>query len=246
MSVEISGFEEFIANEVYVAEDYLGGYWEKHRTNAVLLPKRYRLPDEDRIFGFIRQKAENLGNVRKLSQVRDKNQGRAFDTVERVLLEIPYEMMYSLLNGGEEFRDALGWDLYLPKSGSMEKMDLTFGVLPKRINYQMFTDAAQFHNMLLDDELYKKGMGELWTLSILLTPKGALPSQADVETLLRHRTVESETLWIDDPGYDISELINIIRQVYRAFNLKEKIRKIPDASDYMLEEIAIDILSGFL
>ena len=230
--VSFRPYEELIPGKLYFNAD--------SESTKLLFIEQYQEPTEQAIVECVRTTAQQLYEGRPSPQMNPLELMQGLDLakiagsmLEEKIREIPDEAIGEIIEGNEPMIAHLMKHIELPsyvKDGARRALNFSFGTVPLSV------DAIR-----LADSVYGQGayIGLLKAadtkVGFSLTPEGNLPARADVDFLLRCKTMYSDVVRVafdaQRVNYDSIRIQPIIDILYQNLTTPENISQLHDSSD---------------
>src|SRR3989344_133161 len=252
MTIELPGYTADFANQVY-SRSYTGD--SKATTSDgkvvdltdVLLLTHYKKPSEQDVVEFIRRKAEDVRGSAMLVGPRGERLSSGKNIVEEAIKALPIQMQVDLQTGDEKLYDfikkyATAYPL-LEGEARSQYLVVDYGLLPTEVieaNHKTGkVDGINWYRAAFaHDQFQAVGLGLQWQAKILY--EGRLPSQQDMDILLKHSTNDSQTFTINKKPYDSEAVRAVLRSIYAAMeNNSDGLAELQDGSAEALQAVAL-------
>ena len=240
-TITLPGFETVCPNQVYAqASEHQPPKGHGYRLIDFLLLSRFTLPTEQEVTDRIESVARKMMKHAEIAEMKPVSEEflRNRTPLEIALMDLPVEVLRNMSKGDialdccwSEFDTRMH---YL--SASMGTIDSE--TLKKNGKDRYINGPEWYHTAFKKQELIDAGIGEKYTIDILLTD-GALPAKNEIEMLLRHRVSASETLMISTDMYPVEEARGIITALYAALPGSERLLFVPDRTEQEIDKYAL-------
>lgn len=251
MAIQLPGYEEIFANEVYGRNV---GFTPEREGNGkqdvlreVILLNRYTEASEDQVVEYLRQKTEEVESTAALILPSGvESEGK--NILESALIALPPTARRHIRTG---FDDCIRFVRQNTPAPYIEEGELPdkfiyvgYGLIPletiKANEERGNVEKAGWYRAALSHEpLIRAGMGERWNMKLLLTQNDELPNRAELDILLKHGAHESRTLSINRTNYPIEQVRNVANAIYEGLFPPQEIANLRDASKERLERLTL-------
>jgi len=249
MTIQIPGYTPIFENRVYGKDETVttaaqaGTAPKELLIRKILMPTKYTQPTEDDVVEYIQSKARNAVTGLALPPGLAKT---GSTKAAELLNNLPDQVIQHLRIGNEQCIEFVRQNisaLQLEEGKEQDKyLHARYGILPvtiieKNAEAGAIKSSDWYTTALMNDDLKTKGVGQRFTLKILLQ-NGAMYSKTDIDFLVKHRTHGSRTLEVSRQNYDPAEVNDIIGRLYAGLSSIPEMEKVHDITDKILDEEA--------
>ncbi|MFA4820100.1 MAG: hypothetical protein WC613_04040 [Candidatus Aenigmatarchaeota archaeon] len=230
--VKLPGYEMTVKNTVYTRPSGLFVSGEATEGREVLVLQRYTSPTENDIVGHFQESAREI--LRPRSLTFRKVPPTHF---EMALCKVPQEFLRKIVNGDGDITDDI--------KSATPFFCLGYGDKPNSY-------VTAIHFVLSDDELLfggregyikasesvsSKKFGRRWGFNLHYT--NSLPERHDIDFMLRNG-IEGLSFKIYGGLYSVEDVTRVLDALYAGLKDIRDVEKLPDDSDALLDQEALD------
>ncbi|MEW5896625.1 MAG: hypothetical protein AB1668_02965 [Nanoarchaeota archaeon] len=248
MTIQLSGYTALLENAVYAKE--VGNVKDDNSQIAgiqgVVLLGTFTEPTEDQVVEHLRETAQNTSSFGHLVLPTGVDYMAGKSLLEIAIMKLPEQIRQHLRTAEKDCMTFVRRHTLAEKASPEDApryLQTRYGFIPAKFLEQDETtwkkDGSIWFNAVLSHELLRKnGLGERWSMNLLLSDEG-LPNRPELEILLKHGTHGSRTLDINRTRYNIESVREVVDALYRAFPTPEQLSQLRDTSAGALEEMSM-------
>ena len=244
MNISFPDYSAIFENEVYHKEDLGTVNNQQVQVKHILILRRCRDITKDEVVSYLQQKA---GEVDRVAALYIPVQHRTEKTqLEQMLINLPQPKRAHLINGDKNYLDFVRQNTTAVDIKDGESISnytiVSHGLVPSDLiskNKENLNDSNLYDLLISDPRLMNTGFGLNWKITLQLC-RGILPDRNDVEFLMKHGTEISKTLAMYGNLPYPEEAKKVLDCIYKGLDSKEKIAKIKDVSNMLLEYRALE------
>ena len=237
--ITLPGYDVLIPNAVYGKDTgfvVLNNSGSEVGIKEVVLPKVYREATENDVVKYLQEKAsESYGASSIILLHGHKRDGSILD---QALKDLPSKVIADLMNKNEGLENFIRQNTKAPATqDAFRYLSIRIGLVPEDL-VEKISDYKIYDALLSDERLAANNLGEALRIKMLLYEDSLYNDKSEIEVLLKHGTMISETLEINR-RYEPKKVMELMDVLYSGLVGTDFSKSFPDSTQDSLDAYAI-------